>query len=95
MSAAATMTTTWMAGSERIRRHWHATQRDCGRESDESFSVKHVSLLFWFKQKFVCVYMTTPDRRQGLQGLQAVRTRSRVVRSELFCTDFTQRSDLR
>jgi len=45
-----------MAGSQRIRRHWHATQRDCGREGDESFFVKHVILLLslWFKQKFVC-----------------------------------------
>ena len=45
-----------MAGSQRIRRHWHATQRDRGREGDESFFVKRVILLLslWFKQKFVC-----------------------------------------
>jgi hypothetical protein len=42
-----------MAGSERIRRHRHATQRDRGREGDQSFFVKHVILLC-FKQKFVC-----------------------------------------
>jgi hypothetical protein len=52
VSAAAAMTA-WMAGSQRIRRHWHATQRDRGREGDESFFVKHVILLR-FKQKFVC-----------------------------------------
>jgi hypothetical protein len=52
LSAATTMTA-WMAGSQRIRRHWHATQRDRGREGDESFFVKHVILLC-FKQKFVC-----------------------------------------
>ena len=51
LSAAAM--TTWMAGSQRIRRRWHATQRNRGRESDESFFVKHVILLC-FKQKFVC-----------------------------------------
>jgi hypothetical protein len=43
--SAATMTAARMAGSQRIRRHWHATQRDRGRESDESFFVKHVILL--------------------------------------------------
>jgi len=52
LSAATTMTAR-MAGSQRIRRHWHATQRDRGREGDESFFVKHVILLC-FKQKFVC-----------------------------------------
>jgi hypothetical protein len=41
----ATMTIILMAGSERIGRHWHATQRDRGREGDESFFVKHVILL--------------------------------------------------
>jgi hypothetical protein len=51
--SAATMTTILMAGSQRIRRHWHATQRDRGCESDKSFFVKHVILLC-FKQKFVC-----------------------------------------
>ena len=51
--SAATMTTILMAGSQRIRRHWHATQRDRGCESDKSFSLKHVILLC-FKQKFVC-----------------------------------------
>jgi hypothetical protein len=50
---AATMTIILMAGSQRIRRHRHATQRDRGREGDESFFVKHVILLC-FKQKFVC-----------------------------------------
>jgi len=52
LSAATTMTA-WMAGSQRICRHWHATQRDRSREGDESFFVKHVILLC-FKQKFVC-----------------------------------------
>ena len=47
--SAATMTTILMAGSQRIRCHWHATQRDRGRESDQSFFVKHVILLC-FKQ---------------------------------------------
>jgi hypothetical protein len=51
------MTAARMAGSQRIRRHWHATQRDRGCESDESFFVKHVILLLWFKQKFVCEYI--------------------------------------
>jgi hypothetical protein len=51
--SAATAMTAWMAGSQRIRRHWYATQRDRGREGDESFFVKHVILLC-FKQKFVC-----------------------------------------
>jgi len=51
--SAATMTTILMAGSQRIRRHWHATDGDRSRESDESFFVKHVILLC-FKQKFVC-----------------------------------------
>jgi hypothetical protein len=56
--SAATMTAARMAGSQRIRRHWHATQRDRGRESDESFFVNHVILLLWlwFKQKSVCDY---------------------------------------
>jgi hypothetical protein len=49
----ATMTAARMAGSQRIRRHWHATDCDCGRKSDKGFFVKHVILL-WFKQKFVC-----------------------------------------
>jgi hypothetical protein len=53
--AAATMTIILMACSQRIRRHWHATQRDRGCKSDESFFVKHVILLC-FKQKFVCDY---------------------------------------
>lgn len=53
LSAATTMTAWMAAGSQRIRRHWHATQRDCGREGDESFLVKHVILLC-FKQKYVC-----------------------------------------
>jgi hypothetical protein len=52
LSAATTMTAR-MAGSQRICRHWHATQRDRSREGDESFFVKHVILLC-FKQKFVC-----------------------------------------
>src|SRR5580692_10205555 len=47
LSAAAM--TTWMAGSLRIRRRWHATQRNRGRESDESFFVKHVILLLRFQ----------------------------------------------
>jgi hypothetical protein len=51
--AAATMTIILMAGSQRIRCHRYATQRDCGCESDESFFVKHVILLC-FKQKSVC-----------------------------------------
>jgi hypothetical protein len=51
--SAATMPTILMAGSQRIRRHWHATERDRGGESDESFFVKHVILLC-FKQNFVC-----------------------------------------
>jgi hypothetical protein len=51
--SAATMTIILMAGSQRIRRHRHATQRDRGCESDKSFFVKHVILLC-FKQKFVC-----------------------------------------
>jgi hypothetical protein len=41
--SAATMTAILMAGSQRIRRYWRATERDCGRESDESFFVKHVN----------------------------------------------------
>jgi hypothetical protein len=52
LSAAAM--TTWMAGSQRIRRHWHATQRNRGRESDESFFVKHVILLLRFQTK-ICL----------------------------------------
>jgi hypothetical protein len=50
---AATMTTARVAGSQRIRRHWHATQRDRGREGDESFFVKHVILLLW--QTKICL----------------------------------------
>ena len=50
---AATMTTAWMAGRQRIRRHRHATQRDRGREGDESFFVKHVILLLW--QTKICL----------------------------------------
>jgi hypothetical protein len=65
--SAATMTIILMAGSQRIRRHWHATQRDRGCESDEGFFVKHVILLC-FKQKFVCDCTGNADRRQGLQG---------------------------
>ena len=45
---------TWMAGRQRIRRHWHATERDRGSESDEC-SMKHLILLIWFKQKICCV----------------------------------------
>jgi hypothetical protein len=44
--SAATMTIILMAGGQRIRCHWHATQRDRGCESDQSFFVKHVILLF-------------------------------------------------
>jgi hypothetical protein len=51
--SAATMTTILMVGSQRICRHWHATQRDRSREGDQSFLVNHVILLC-FKQKFVC-----------------------------------------
>jgi hypothetical protein len=51
--SAAAMTIILMAGSEHIRRHRDATQRNRGREGDESFFVKHVILLC-FKQKFVC-----------------------------------------
>ncbi|MGA8499532.1 MAG: hypothetical protein WB764_28895 [Xanthobacteraceae bacterium] len=61
------MTTILMAGSQRIRRHWHATQRDRRCESDESFFVKHVILLC-SKQKAVCDCTDNVDRRQGLQG---------------------------
>ena len=73
--SAATMTIILMAGSQRIRRHRHATQRDRGCESDQSFFVKHVILLLWFKRNLFVTAATTPDRRQGLQGK---RTRSRV-----------------
>jgi hypothetical protein len=38
----ATMTAARVAGSQRIRRHRHATQRDRGREGDESLFVQHV-----------------------------------------------------
>jgi hypothetical protein len=55
------MTTAWMAGSRRIRRHWHATQRDRSREGDESLFVQHVSLLC-FKQNLFVTATTTPDR---------------------------------
>ena len=65
--SAATMTTILMAGSQRVRRHWHATQRDRRCESDESFFVKHVILLC-SKQKAVCDCTDNVDRRQGLQG---------------------------
>jgi hypothetical protein len=68
--AAATMTTAArMAGSQRIRRHRHATQRDRGREGDESLFVQHVSLLC-FKQKFVC------------DCTDNARSRSRVARQK-------------
>jgi hypothetical protein len=50
LSAAAAMTIILMAGSQRIRRDRHATQRDRGCESDQSFFVKHVILLLWFKE---------------------------------------------
>jgi hypothetical protein len=56
MSAAAMTTaamTTWMAGSQRIRRRWHATEGDRSSESDECF-MKHLILLLWLKQKSVC-----------------------------------------
>ena len=43
--SAAAMTIILMAGSNRIRRQWHASQRDRGSESDQSFFVKHVILL--------------------------------------------------
>lgn len=36
--------TTWMAGSQRIRCHWHAADGHRGRKSDERF-MKHASLL--------------------------------------------------
>ena len=72
--AAAAMTAILMAGSQRIRRHWHATDGDRSRESDESFFVKHVILLC-FKQKFVCDCADNPRSPQGLQGKG---TRSRV-----------------
>jgi hypothetical protein len=52
--SAATMTAILMAGSQRIRRHRHTTQRDRSREGDQSFFVKHVILLLSLKQKFVC-----------------------------------------
>ena len=48
--SATAMTAILMAGGQRIRRHWHATQRDRGCESDQSFFVKHVILLLWFKR---------------------------------------------
>jgi hypothetical protein len=63
------MTTAWMAGSRRIRRHWHATQRDRSREGDESLFVQHVSLLC-FKQKFVCDCSDNARSRLGLQGIK-------------------------
>jgi hypothetical protein len=53
-ASAANMTTAWMAGSERACRHWHATQRHCGRQSDEGLFVKHANLLLCFKQK-ICL----------------------------------------
>jgi hypothetical protein len=65
--SAATMATILMAGSQRIRRHWHATQRDRGGESDKSFFAKHVILLC-FKQTFVCDCADNVDGRQELQG---------------------------
>src|SRR5580658_10055272 len=40
--SAAAMTAILMAGRQRIRRHRHATQRDRGRQGDQSFFVKHV-----------------------------------------------------
>jgi hypothetical protein len=75
--SAATMTIILMACSERIRRHWHATQRDRGCESDKSFFVKHVILLC-FKQKFVCDCADNVPLRPRLQGNETrlrVRTR--------------------
>ena len=68
--SAATMTAARMAGSQRIRRHWHATQRDRGREGDESFFVKHVILLLWLKQKFVC---DCTDNARSLQRVARQR----------------------
>jgi hypothetical protein len=53
LSAAATMTTILMAGSQRTRRHGHATQRDRSREGDQSFFVKHVILLVF--QTKICL----------------------------------------
>jgi hypothetical protein len=45
--------TSRMAGSERIRRHWHASERGRDRESQECF-MKQVSLLLNLKQKVLC-----------------------------------------
>jgi hypothetical protein len=66
--SAATMTTILMAGSQRTRRHRHATQRDRGSESDQSFLVNHVILLC-FKQKFVCdcIHNVRPPPRVARQ----------------------------
>jgi hypothetical protein len=52
--SAATMATILMAGSQGIRRHRHATQRDRGGESDQSFFVKHVILLLMAQTK-ICL----------------------------------------
>jgi hypothetical protein len=46
MTAAAS----WMAGSQRIRRKWHATESGRGSESDEC-SMKHVTLLVYGSNK--------------------------------------------
>jgi hypothetical protein len=52
MSAAAAMTAASAVGGERSCRHRHATERDCGDESDECFMM-HVTLLcYCSKQKF-------------------------------------------
>lgn len=45
--------TTWMAGGRRTSRHRHATQSDCGGESDECF-MKHVILLIMAQTKNCC-----------------------------------------
>jgi hypothetical protein len=65
-----------MAGSQRIRRHRHATERDRGRESDEGFFVKHVILLCSNTNLFVTA-PTTPDRRERLQDRGHVRVSDR------------------
>jgi len=44
--------TSWMAGGERVRRYWRATERGYGHESHECF-MKHVSLVLYLKQKIL------------------------------------------
>jgi hypothetical protein len=64
--------TGWMAGSQCIRRYWHATECGRGHESHESF-MEHVSLLMSQTKDFVLRVMTTLRCPEGCKGCRHIR----------------------